>query len=144
MKQIDFHFHVANRSLYACKLVKKVSAMGLTVGLWSRDEAFLEKLYDDLWRFEDLSFISHAWVGTDYERETSVLFSTDITRLGKKDVLIALDEEVPQNWQDVFTHFDRIVDIVPTAAEALTRARTRYRIYKASGVPLNAYDRSGK
>lgn len=29
MEQIDFHFGVANRSLYACRLIKKVQGMGL-------------------------------------------------------------------------------------------------------------------
>ena len=31
MQQIDFHFNVAQRTIYACRLIKKVRKMGLTV-----------------------------------------------------------------------------------------------------------------
>ena len=30
MQQIDFHFNVAQRTIYACRLIKKVRKMGLT------------------------------------------------------------------------------------------------------------------
>lgn len=35
MQQIDFHFNVAQRTIYACRLIKKVRKMGLTVAVWS-------------------------------------------------------------------------------------------------------------
>ena len=67
MQQIDFHFNVANRSLYACRLLKKVTGMGLKATVWSTNQAFLSRVYDDLWRFEDLTFIPHAWAGSMWE-----------------------------------------------------------------------------
>lgn len=142
MNQIDFHFNVLNRSIYACRLVKKVTGLGLTVGLWSRNEVFLKNVFDDLWRFEDMTFIPHAWAGSDLERETGVVFSTDLAALGRRDVLILLDEAVPENWKTAFSSFDRVIDIVSRNDEELQHSRTRYRLYKASGVELKAYDRS--
>lgn len=35
MQQIDFHFNVAQRTIYASRLIKKVRKMGLTVAVWS-------------------------------------------------------------------------------------------------------------
>lgn len=34
MEQIDFHFGVANRTVYVAKLIKKVQKMGLSVAVW--------------------------------------------------------------------------------------------------------------
>ena len=142
MKQIDFHYHVANRSIYACKLVKKVSAMGKSLALYSSNEQFLQVVYDDLWRFEDMTFIPHAWADTEYARDTNVLFTTDLAKLKSSDVLILLDDNVPENWKEAFEKFDRIVDIVGTSESELQTSRARFRLYKASGVTLMAYDRS--
>ncbi len=144
MKQIDFHYHVANRSLYACKLVKKVTAMKMSVALFSSNEQFLKMVYDDLWRFEDMTFIPHAWVDSEYARDTIVLFTTDLAKLKSSDVLILLDDNVPENWKASFERFDRVVDIVGTSEEELQSSRARFRLYKASGVTLKAYDRSPK
>ena len=142
MKQIDFHYNVMRRTIYACKLVKKVTGLGLTAALWSRDEAFLKTVYDDLWRFEDMAFIAHAWAGSATQSESPVVFSTDIASLTGHDVLVLLDDNVPDNWREVFDGFDRVVDIVGKSPEELTASRARYRLYKASGVPLKDYDRS--
>ena len=62
MEQIDFHFGVANRTVYVAKLIKKVQKMGLSVAVWGRDDILMKRAYDDLWRFEDLTFIAHCWV----------------------------------------------------------------------------------
>ena len=144
MKQIDFHYHVSNRSIYACKLVKKVSAMKMSVALFSSNAAFLQMVYDDLWRFEDMTFIPHAWADSEYARDTNVLFTTDLAKLKSSDVLILLDDNVPENWEASFEKFDRIVDIVGTSEEELQTSRARFRLYKSSGVTLKAYDRSPK
>ena len=141
MQKIDFHFNVAQRTLYACRLMKKVRAMGLTVAVWSSNEVLLRRAYDDLWRFEDLTFIAHAWAGSAFEADAPVVFASDITKLKAADVIILLDETVPPDWQKVLAPFDRVVDIVSTSPTELTNSRARYRLYKTAGVTLNAYDR---
>ena len=141
MQKIDFHFNVAQRTLYACRLIKKVRAMGLTVAVWSSNEVLLRRAYDDLWRFEDMTFIAHAWAGSAFEADAPVVFASDITKLKAADVIILLDETVPPDWQKVLAPFDRVVDIVSTSPTELTNSRARYRLYKTAGVTLNAYDR---
>ncbi len=143
MQQIDFHFNVAQRTLYACCLIKTVRGMGLTVAVWGSNEILLRRAYDDLWRFEDLAFIAHAWAGSAFENEAPVVFSTDITALKPADVIILLDEAVPPDWQKTLAPFARVVDIVSTNQTELMNSRARYKIYKASGVTLKAYDRKG-
>ena len=142
MQQIDFHFNVANRSLYACLLIKKVTGMGLTVAVWSSDNFLLKKAYDDLWRFEDLTFIAHAWAGSEYETLAGVVFGENLSKLPARYVLVLLDENVPPNWQEQFSRFDRIVDIVSNDDREVANARQRYRVYHAASDKLQAYDRS--
>ena len=132
MQQIDFHFNVAQRTIYACRLIKKVRKMGLTVAVWSGNEVLLRRAYDDLWRFEDLAF----------EADAPVIFASDITQLKPSDVIILLDESVPPDWQHTLAPFNRVVDIVSTNQTELLNSRARYRLYKTAGVTLNAYDRS--
>ena len=116
--------------------------MGLSVAVWSRDPVLLKRVYDDLWRFEDLTFIPHSWAKDAYASECSVHFSSVFSDLPHDKVLILLDEAVPENWQDALKPFERVVDIVTSNAAELTAARARYRIYRAAGVVLKAYDRS--
>lgn len=142
MQQIDFHFNVANRSLYACRLLKKVTGMGLKATVWSTNQAFLSRVYDDLWRFEDLTFIPHAWAGSMWEAEAAVVFADHIEGLPTRDVIVLLDEDVPHDWEQQLARFERVIDIVSTNPEELQHSRQRYRIYHAAGITLKAYDRS--
>lgn len=116
--------------------------MGLTVAVWSSNEVLLRRAYDDLWRFEDLTFIAHAWAGSAFEADAPVVFASDITLLKPADVIILLDEMVPPDWQQTLAPFNRVVDIVSTNQKELLNSRARYRLYKTAGVTLNAYDRS--
>lgn len=142
MQQIDFHFNVPNRSLYACRLIKKVHGMGKRIAVWSSDRLSLKKTYDDLWRFEDLTVIPCAWVGDGYESDCRVVFGTDIDALPESDVVVLLDENVPELWQSRLARFDRAVDIVSTRPQEVAAARARYRAYRDAGVTPKAYDRS--
>ena len=142
MQQIDFHFNVPNRSLYACRLIKKVHAMGKRIVVWGSDEPALKKTFDDLWRFEDMTFIAHAWAGSDYEGDCSVIFSNNLDALPDADVIVLLDDNVPEDWASRLARFERAVDIVSTRPDELAAARARYRVYRDAGVTPKAYDRS--
>ena len=143
MEQIDFHFDVANRTVYVAKLIKKVQKMGLSVAVWGRDDILMKRAYDDLWRFEDLTFIAHCWVGDAHEADCTVHFGKDLAKLPTSDVLVLLDEEVPADWQNALKRFKRVVDIVSQRETELQNARNRYRIYhRSAGVVLRAFDRS--
>ena len=142
MQQIDFHFNVTNRALYACRLIQKVMGLGKTVAVWGTDATFMNRVYADLWRFEDMTVIPHAWAKSEFEADAPVVFAMNIADLQKADVLVLLDENVPENWQQAFASFERIVDIVSTQPEDLQHSRNRYRLYRSAGVELKAYDRS--
>ena len=116
--------------------------MGLACAVWSSNEGFLSRVYDDLWRFEDLTFISHAWSGSQWETDAAVVFSTEISALAARSVIVLLDECVPENWQQELQRFERVIEIVSTNPSELQNSRQRYRVYHAAGIALKAYDRS--
>lgn len=142
MTSVDFHFHVPSLLRYTCLLAKKIQANGLSIGLWSDDPALLERLDADLWRFEDETFLPHTHANDPVAAYAPIHLSTDLSELVDRDVLVNLGSPLPEKWQDTMKDFKRIVEIVSTDEAMLTAARNRYKIYKAAGITLNAYDRS--
>lgn len=140
MQKIDFHFNVPNRLRYACLVARTVYKRGLTLALWTSDAERLRSLDALLWRFDDLAFLPHARCGNRLEGETPILLSTNLAEL-KGDVLLLLDDHLPENWKTEFERFARIIDVVSTEPQELKLSRDRYRAYKAQGVELAAYDR---
>ena len=140
MKKIDFHYNVPNRLRYACLVARTVLRRGLTLAVWSSDERRLRELDSLLWRFDDLAFLPHVRADSRLAAETPILWSNDLGAL-RGDVLLLLDDFLPQDWQANFDRFERIIDVVSTVPEELELSRSRYRAYRAAGVELAAYDR---
>lgn len=140
MQQIDFHFNVGNRLLYACRFVSKVWKMGKSIAVWSSDPVRLADFNRRLWAFDDLSFIPHAFAGAPDASEARVILAEDTAKLPDSDVLLLLDEQVPPGFETLFTRFDRIADIVSSIPEETAAARLRYKTYRSLQYPLKAYD----
>ena len=140
MTQIDFHFNVGNRLLYACYFVKKVWKLGKSIAVWSSDPLRLSGFDRRLGAFEDMAFSPHAFAGALDSDSARVILASDPTSLPDSDVLLLLDESVPPDYQKLFNRFDRIVDIVSSIPSETEAARSRYRIYRDNKYPLKAYD----
>ena len=140
MQRIDFHFNVPDRLRYACLVARTVHRRGLTLALWSSDAGRLGPLDRLLWRFDDLTFLPHAVASSPQAAETPILLSTNLAEL-RGDVLLLLDDHLPEGWKDAFERFSRIIDVVSTDPEELRLSRDRYRAYRKAGVELAAFDR---
>ncbi len=140
MTQIDFHFNVGSRLLYACRFVSKVRKLGKTIAVWSSDTERLSEFDSLLWTFEDLSFIPHAPAGSSAAEGCPVLLSPYPGKLPDSDVLLLLDEDVPPDFEQLFRRFERIADIVSSVPEETAAARRRYKIYHQLNYPLRAFD----
>lgn len=141
MQQIDFHFNVSNRLLYACRTASTVYRRGLTLAVWSSDRQRLNRFNDMLWEHDTLSFIPHVPANHPLAHETPIRFGTALSEL-TGDVLLLLDDYLPPQWEEEFKRFNRIIDVVSTDEKERQLSRARYRAYKAQGVTLEAYDRS--
>ena len=88
----------------------------------------------------DLTFLPHAVASSPQAAETPILLSTNLAEL-RGDVLLLLDDHLPEGWKDAFERFSRIIDVVSTDPEELRLSRDRYRAYRKAGVELAAFDR---
>lgn len=140
MQKIDFHFNVPDRLRYACLVARTVYRRGLTLALWTSDAKRLSTLNQMLWSFDDLAFLPHIPANHPHAKDTPIRLSTDLSAL-EGDVLLLLDDYLPQDWKTEFGRFERIIDVVSTDPVELPLSRDRYRSYRAQGVELAAYDR---
>ncbi|HIU37101.1 MAG TPA: DNA polymerase III subunit chi, partial [Candidatus Aphodousia faecigallinarum] len=132
--------NVANRLLYACRVVRKARANNMTVAVWTRDAHKLDFFARQLWSFEPTGFYPHVAADDELAAETPIVYHTDEKLLPARDVLILLDDEVPDDWKTLFDRFGRVIDIVgATEAERLP-ARQRFKTYRAAGLSPIAHD----
>jgi len=97
------------------------------------DDAFAVQLDERLWTIEDKSFLAHAIVGDDVQKnaEQPILLATSICRDNAAPVLINGGLEVPTD----VSGFSHIVDFVDAWDEGLKQAaRGRWRMYQQLGL----------
>ena len=64
--------------------------------------------------------------------------------LPARDVLILLDDEVPDDWKTLFSRFNRVIDIVGAAETERQPARQRFKIYRSAGLSPIAHDQGAQ
>ena len=143
-QRIDFHFNVPNRLLYACRVVRKARANNMTVAVWTRDAHRLDFFVRQLWSFEPTGFYPHVAADDELAAETPIVYHTDEKLLPARDVLLLLDDEVPDDWKILFSRFGRVIDIVGAAESERQPARERFKIYRSAGLAPVAHDQGAQ
>jgi DNA polymerase III subunit chi len=154
MARIDFHSQVNNKSLYSCRLIRKIMASQhqdlpmrniVVVG----PNAFLKQLDEQLWTFSSTEFLPHAWGQDDVATETPIVFvesfeSPELEHLPHGDVLIHVGQEMPVSVEKLASRFPRIVEIVSTDEADRQAGRARYKAYRDQGHELHNFDQTGQ
>ncbi len=154
MARIDFHSQVSNKSLYSCRLIRKIMASQhqdlpmrnvVVVG----PSAFLKQLDEQLWSFSATEFLPHAWGKDDVATETPIVFvegfeSPELEHLPHGDVLIHVGQDMPVSVEQVASRFPRIVEIVSTDETDRQAGRARYKAYRDQGHELHNFDQTGQ
>ncbi len=154
MARIDFHSQVSNKSLYSCRLIRKIMASQhqdlpmrnvVVVG----PSAFLKQLDEQLWSFSATEFLPHAWGKDDVATETPIVFvesfeSPELEHLPHGDVLIHVGQDMPVSVEQVASRFPRIVEIVSTDETDRLAGRARYKAYRDQGHELHNFDQTGQ
>ncbi|MBO7172752.1 MAG: DNA polymerase III subunit chi [Burkholderiaceae bacterium] len=144
-QKIDFHFNVPeNRIQYACRVVRKARGLGMKIALWSYDAHRLDYFARQLCAFDSTGFYPIVKASDALADQTSTVYDTDADRLPSRDLLILLDDEVPNNFQTLFARFARVIDIVPNQENERQAARKRFVIYRQSGLNPVAHDQGKK
>jgi DNA polymerase-3 subunit chi len=141
MTAVAFHFGMADRLAYSCRLLRKASRAGARVVVTGA-AATLDQLDRMLWVFDPLEFVPH-WRGARAAAMAPRLADTPVVLVdqvpqppGSFDVLLNLGDEVPAG----FEAFGRVIEVVPAEDDARAQARQRWRHYAAQGLAIERHE----
>lgn len=137
MTEIPFHFNVADKLLYACRLLRKANASGARVAVTAESEV-LDQLDQFLWSFSATEFVPHsrAGHGSDFLASRSVLLVDSPAACPHHGVLINLGLQVPPE----FERFERFIEVVTQGIDERLAARVRWKHYADRGYLLQKCD----
>ena len=143
MTEVKFHFNVADRIDYACRLLRKATRQGATVVV-TGSQPVLSNLDRALWAFDPVEFLPHLLLqpGQDIQhrlRGTRLWLSVDATASGHHDVLVNLGQGSAQAPAG-FESFARVIEIVSTDAEERIAARLRWKHYASRGYAIERHE----
>jgi DNA polymerase-3 subunit chi len=140
MSAIAFHFNVAERASYLCRLVRKARRSGARLVI-TGEKAQLDHLDRLLWTFEPLEFLPH-WKGRSAAElparlaDTPTLLLDQVHDVAEPQVLVNLREQVPAG----FDRFARVIEIVSRDGPDRDSARERWRSYAAAGHTIERHE----
>ena len=136
MTRIDFYQlkpqqHNPNRVV--CQLCQKAYESNQLTLLLTRDQQQTEYLDQQLWIFDDDSFVPHDAQESD-DFKSPILIHNDPTLSIARQLLINLADTIPGN----FAQYERVIELV--TEDNKQQAREHYSYYKERGYPLNHYN----
>ena len=138
MTQIDFYTHVDNKLNIACKLAAKAHAQGLRMAVLCPDAAVAQQFDRMLWTAPALSFVPHCDAAHALASRTPVVFDHRDVPSSHDDVLLNLRAE----WPQVFSRFQRLIEIVTQDDDDRAAARERFKFYRDRGYEIRTHDLS--
>lgn len=130
--RVDFYLlnndEASKRLQLACRLLEKAYLRGHSVFVYCAIEKEAQQLDELLWTYKDSSFIPHT-----LKEQNPTLFSP--IHLGcslpsskeiSYEILLNLSPDIPPS----FSHFHRIIEIVPQHETAKEISRRHYRFYR--------------
>lgn len=146
MTTVAFHFGAPDKLAYTCRLLRKATKSGSKV-LVVGDADVMAQLDKALWAVSDTDFVTHCSTAAHASirwRSAAVLATSpsdlDVKIDGERDLLVNLSDAVPPG----FDNFARVIEVVSTAEEDRSIARTRWRAYAQQGYPPQKFDLTTK
>ena len=141
MTEIQFHFNVPDRLLYACRLLRKALRSGTSGVAVSAPTATLTRLDRSLWTFDPQEFIPHVLLHRGDAMaprlaRTPIWLVESAEQGAHHPVLVHLGEEPSTGFES----FTRLIEIVSTDPEERENARRRWKHYAGRGYELKRFD----
>ena len=136
MTRVDFHFNMANKLDYACRLARKVYMAGQNLVVYSADAAFLKTFDQALWTLSPLDFIPHVWANDPLATRTPIVLTSECGDTPHHDNLLNLSAESPL----FFSRFERLLELVSTEEADRLAGRARYKFYRERGYHMFTHD----
>ena len=136
MNQIDFYTHVSNKLQTACLICSKALGRGMRVMILTPDEEATERVDRMLWTYPATGFIPHVRARHRLAARTPVIVDHDLAAVERDELLLNLRLDTPE----VFSRFQRLVEIVSTEEQDIAAGRMRFRWYRDRGYEVRAHD----
>ncbi len=140
MTDVEFHFNVPDRLAYGCRLLRKALRKGVGVAV-TAPAPTLDALDRLLWTFADTEFIPHlrlpaAGVVPPHLQNTPIWLVDRAEDASHLPVLVNLGEQPAEGLGS----FDRLIEIVSTAAAEREAGRLRWRHYASRGYAISRHE----
>ena len=140
MTEVQFHFNVADRLVYACRLLRKAVRSGTRVAV-TAPPATLTRLDRALWTFDPQEFLPHLLVRAGEPvpprlRRTPVWLVERADLAAQHTVLVYLGEQPAEGFES----FSRLIEIVSTDPAEREAARLRWKHYAGRGYAIAKFE----
>ena len=144
MTEVSFRFNVAEPVAYVGRYLRKSLRAGRTAAVVGPRET-LTALSQSLWRFPPTDFVPHVLLRAGskpapVQAPTPLWLVEAAADAPVHSVLLNLGDEPPEG----FERFERVVEIVPTDADAREAGRRRWRHYQSRGYAIERHDASAE
>jgi DNA polymerase-3 subunit chi len=145
MTEVMFHFSVADKLGYACRLLRKAARTGAKVAVTGTPE-MLSRLDRELWTFDPGDFVPHAVlpdpIGPLEPRVTRapIWLAKRPIDAPAHDVLVNLGEAVCEGFES----FRRLIEVVSLDDMDRSAARKRWKHYADRGYTIVRHDNAAR
>jgi DNA polymerase III subunit chi len=144
LTEISFHFNVADKVAYACRLLRKAVNGGAKI-LVAGEPQSLSQLDAALWTFSPVDFVPHCFQDSDASQLAAspvLLASSAGSSFGSApdapaaQVLLNLGGGIP----DGFERFERLIEVVGVDDQDRELSRLRWKQYARRGYAITRHD----
>lgn len=141
MTEIRFHFNLADRAGYACRLLRKAQRHGGGGVVVTGSDETLGEIDRGLWQLGPAEFVPHAFV-SDAASVPERLHVTTVWLAGTAHespchgTLVNLGSTAPRGFES----FERLIELVSTDEADRQQARERWRGYQKRGYAIERHE----
>ena len=148
MTRIDFYFNVTNRLIFSCRVIRKVIHDSKAdskdpIVVYCPEKSKLSFFGGLLYSFSSTDFLPNVFVGDSLEQVTPIVLSANPwipSSPRRPNLLLNLDDKICE----VFSSFDRVVEVVGSDESEKLPAREKYTFYKNRGYRIHNHNISEK
>ena len=137
---LTFYTNVEHRLHYACRVVRKARAAGLSVLTFAPDTEHLVRFDAALWTFSALEFLPHVYADSPLAPQTPILLAANAGRAPARDLLLYLGDQIPADFAALFARFARVVEVVSRDEDDRACGRARFKAYRDAGLTPVVHD----
>jgi DNA polymerase-3 subunit chi len=118
-----------------CRLAEKAYKNKHRIYIHANNQTEAYQLDELLWTYREDSFLPHNLVGEGPNLAPPIQIGFKEKPENHRDILLNLHQAVPE----FYSHFTRVLELVPNDDESQAIAREHYRFYRAAGYDITTH-----